>query len=54
MPGTGERSAFASFHTGIVQFVLGDGSVRSIGTTIDPNSWISINGMRDGEIVSEF
>lgn len=54
MPGTGERSAFASFHTGIVQFVLGDGSVRSISTSITPASWISINGMRDGEIVSEF
>ena len=54
MPGTNERSAFSSYHTGIIQFVLGDGSVRAISKTIDVNSWISINGMKDAEIVSDF
>ncbi len=54
MPGTNERSAFSSYHTGIIQFVLGDGSVRAISRTIDVSSWISINGMKDAEIVSDF
>ncbi len=53
MPGTNERSAFSSFHTGITQFVAADGSVRPISSTITPALWISFNGMKDGEIITE-
>lgn len=53
MPGGPDRAAFGSFHTGVVQFVQGDGSVRSIASTIDSTTWISVNGMRDGETTGE-
>ncbi len=53
MPGGGDRAAFGSFHTGVVQFVQADGSVRPIGTTIDATTWVSINGMRDGDVTGE-
>ena len=53
MPGTGDRAAFSSYHTGITQFVLADGSVRPINTSITAPLWLTFNGMKDGEIISE-
>ena len=54
MPGSAERSAFASYHTGITQFVLSDGSVRPISSSIETAVWIRINGMKGGEVASEY
>lgn len=45
---------FGSFHTGIIQFALGDGSVRPVSENIDTGVYRSIAGMGDGDIVGEF
>lgn len=45
MPGQdSSRTAFNSVHNGIVQFVVADGSVRPISTSINVNTWLTING----------
>jgi prepilin-type N-terminal cleavage/methylation domain-containing protein len=52
---------FASRHTGIVNFAMGDGSVKGIVRVVDQNSigtlewlnFIRLAGMRDGEVISE-
>lgn len=54
MPNGGNRTAFGSFHPGVTQFVYGDGSVRPIADSIAPVTWMSLCGMRDGEIINEF
>jgi prepilin-type N-terminal cleavage/methylation domain-containing protein len=52
MPGdVRDRWVFASFHGSLTQFVLGDGSVRPITDNVDPPTWMSLNGMRDGEVI---
>src|SRR5262249_47869155 len=43
---------FNSRHTGIVNACFGDGSVRSISTTIDFATWVYITGMSDGVSVN--
>jgi prepilin-type N-terminal cleavage/methylation domain-containing protein len=43
---------FSSQHTGIVQFVFGDGHVQKISTSIDFNTWIALSGMTDGVAVA--
>lgn len=43
-----------SFHTGIVQFTLDDGSVRSISENIDNRLYRQLAGMSDGEVIGEF
>ncbi|MGL4550533.1 MAG: DUF1559 domain-containing protein [Gemmataceae bacterium] len=45
---------FGSWHTGVCQFVLGDGSVRSISTSVDiiTLTWLAIR--HDGRVVSNF
>jgi prepilin-type N-terminal cleavage/methylation domain-containing protein len=53
LPGANARTAFNSFHPGIVQFVLADGSVQPIQTTIDPEVWMRLAGMRDGEVMQQ-
>jgi prepilin-type N-terminal cleavage/methylation domain-containing protein len=53
MPGQDTRVAFNSFHTGIVQFVKGDGSVTPISTSIQGQTWLRLCGMKDGEVISE-
>ena len=45
---------FESFHTGIVQFALADGSVRGISKNIDANTFRYLGGMGDGEVLGEF
>lgn len=54
MPGTNHRNAFGSFHPGIVQFAVGDGSVRGISRSIDVPTWLTINGMKDGEVAGDY
>jgi prepilin-type N-terminal cleavage/methylation domain-containing protein len=45
------KRAWASLHTGIINFVLCDGSVRSIATTIDLNNvWPALHTIAQGEV----
>ncbi len=44
---------FSSNHTGVCNFVLGDGAVRSISTSLDGQVWLRSNGMGDGLVVTE-
>ncbi|MFO0810088.1 MAG: DUF1559 domain-containing protein [Gemmataceae bacterium] len=39
---------FSSLHNGMVQFCMGDGSVRGINRNIDYNTYIYITGYKDG------
>jgi prepilin-type N-terminal cleavage/methylation domain-containing protein len=41
---------FSSKHTGIVQFAMGDGSVRQLKTGIDAYSYRALGGVADGAI----
>lgn len=43
---------FSSMHAGMVNFTLGDGSVRFIPTTIDPTILINLSSMAEGNITS--
>ena len=45
---------FESFHTGIIQFTLADGSVRAISKNIDANTFRWLASMQDGKVVDEF
>lgn len=45
---------FNSYHTGIVQFTMGDGSVRAISNNIDGLTYRHLAGMGDGQIIGEF
>ena len=51
----GNPYRFTSHHTGIVQFAMGDGSVRGISTNMDNNMFrISLAGMGEGDVLGEF
>ncbi|HCS54043.1 MAG TPA: hypothetical protein DIW81_21060, partial [Planctomycetaceae bacterium] len=54
--GTGHNGrAFSSPHPGIVQFVMGDGSVRSISENIDHAELIvNLANRNDGNVIGEF
>ncbi|MGL4944102.1 MAG: DUF1559 domain-containing protein [Thermoguttaceae bacterium] len=43
---------FGSWHSGVSNFLLGDGSVRAISTTIDGNTLHKLADVRDGNSVS--
>jgi prepilin-type N-terminal cleavage/methylation domain-containing protein len=43
---------YGSRHPGIVQFVMADGSVHSIPTTIDPKVLGSLSGVNDGDVAT--
>ncbi|XZE45788.1 DUF1559 domain-containing protein [Pirellulaceae bacterium SH467] len=43
---------FSSNHTGLTNFTLGDGSVRGISNNIDGATWLRLNGISDGEVIS--
>ena len=43
-----------SYHTGIVNSCLADGSVRSISSNIDRQTWLSLGTRSNGEVVGEF
>ena len=45
---------FGSWHPGICQFVLGDGSVRAIANTIDLTTLRQLGDRRDGEVAGRF
>ena len=45
---------FSSYHTGIVQFTMADGSVRGVSTNIDSNTYRYLAGMGDGNVIGEF
>ncbi|MCC9606420.1 DUF1559 domain-containing protein [Blastopirellula sp. JC732] len=47
-----EKLVFGSFHPGVVNFVLGDASVRSIGTTIDTTNLGYLANRQDGNVIS--
>jgi prepilin-type N-terminal cleavage/methylation domain-containing protein/prepilin-type processing-associated H-X9-DG protein len=42
---------FSSHHTGIVNFAFADGSVHSINTSIDQNTFVYLSAMRDGNVI---
>jgi prepilin-type N-terminal cleavage/methylation domain-containing protein len=48
----GER-VFGSYHPGIVQFVMGDGSVRGLPTSIDPQTLRLLIVRNDGEPIPD-
>jgi len=43
---------FSSRHTGITQFVFGDGSVRGLRNGMDYTAWVQLGGANDGQIVT--
>jgi hypothetical protein len=43
-----------SYHTGIVNTLLMDGSCRSISNNIDLNTWRNLGARSDGAVVGEF
>jgi prepilin-type N-terminal cleavage/methylation domain-containing protein len=46
-----ENSQFGSWHSGICQFVLGDGSVRPISNGIETRGLARLTNIHDGEII---
>lgn len=42
---------FGSFHTGVVQALFADGSVRSISLNIEPRTLVSLGERADGELI---
>jgi hypothetical protein len=53
LPGQNNWYNANSYHTGIINATLGDGSIRSVGTTIDANVWRAFCGMKDGVVTGE-
>lgn len=47
-------SGACSMHPGTLNALLGDGSVRSLAETMDYATWYHLNGMADGQVISEF
>jgi hypothetical protein len=45
---------FGSYHPGICQFVLGDGAVRAISTSTDPNILALLANIADGRPIPDF
>lgn len=43
-----------SYHTGVVNTLLMDGSCRSISNNIDLNTWRNLGGRSDGNVLGEF
>lgn len=44
---------FSSNHTGVCNFVIGDGAVRSVSVNLDGQLWLRVNGMSDGLVTQE-
>jgi hypothetical protein len=51
---TSVGARFNSFHPGGVQFVLGDGSVRSVNLSVDQQVYRSLLNRRDGGVGGEW
>lgn len=45
---------FNSYHTGIIQFAMGDGAVRGISANINRDTYQNLAAMGDGNVVGEF
>jgi prepilin-type N-terminal cleavage/methylation domain-containing protein len=45
---------FGSYHTGICNFLLGDGSVRSIAVSVDPKIMAMLADIADGQPIPDF
>ncbi|HRA88432.1 MAG TPA: DUF1559 domain-containing protein, partial [Planctomycetaceae bacterium] len=45
---------FESYHTGVVQFALADGSVRAISKNISSTTYKWLAAMQDGNVIGEF
>lgn len=52
--GTHNWYQFDSYHVGIVQFALADGSTRSISRNIDDGTFQNLAGMSDNNVLGEF
>jgi prepilin-type N-terminal cleavage/methylation domain-containing protein len=50
----GNSSGFGSMHTGVAQFLLGDGTVRAISENIDLGIYRNLSMCNDGAVVGEF
>jgi prepilin-type N-terminal cleavage/methylation domain-containing protein/prepilin-type processing-associated H-X9-DG protein len=48
----GGFAQFGSLHTNVINFAYADGSVHGIKPSIDFNTLVSLNGFRDGQIIS--
>jgi prepilin-type N-terminal cleavage/methylation domain-containing protein len=46
-----DKSQFGSWHSGVCQFVLGDGSVRPVSTSIEPRIIARLTNIHDGEVI---
>jgi hypothetical protein len=47
-------SGFGSWHTGVCQFLLGDGSVRSVTTSVNPATLALLANIADGQPVPDY
>jgi type II secretory pathway pseudopilin PulG len=47
-------SGFGSYHTGVCQFLLGDGSVRALANSTDPNILALLANIADGQPIPGF
>jgi prepilin-type processing-associated H-X9-DG protein len=59
LPGPGQYTAIGfraarSRHTGGVNLLLGDGSVRFVSNTVRPETWRAIATRNGGEVTSDF
>ena len=45
---------YESFHVGVVQFAMADGSVRAISKNIDNAIYDNLAAMQDGKVIGEF
>lgn len=45
---------FGGYHSGICQFVLGDGSVRAISNAADPNILALLANISDGQLIPDY
>jgi prepilin-type N-terminal cleavage/methylation domain-containing protein len=45
---------FDSYHVGIIQFAMADGSARTISRNIDGDVFQSLAGMAEGDVIGEF
>jgi prepilin-type N-terminal cleavage/methylation domain-containing protein/prepilin-type processing-associated H-X9-DG protein len=48
------KYGWGSFHTGVINFVFGDGSVRTIKTGIDMQIFVGLATISNGEVISDF
>jgi hypothetical protein len=47
-------ASFGSYHTGLCQFAMGDGSVRSLSTSTDPQILALLANIADGHVIPDY